>query len=637
MKSRYRTLTGPYKVLESIIAIVVPATGIVFITHLPMYLFKVSVFPQQYLAIFLGFLLGLEFLILPATKKLSKEKLPWYDLVLCFLSIAIGVYIGINYHSLLMTIGLITTFKTIMGTVFLLLILEGTRRLTGWMLVCVVVVFVLYYYFGNLLPGVLQISRISYGRMIAQLSLGADAVFGVALRTVVMIVFSFILFAQILTQTGGMKFIFNITTKVIGRYRGGSAKIDVIASTLFGLLTGSPVANVAATGPITIPMMKDDGYNPEYASAVNAVTGLGSCISPPILGAAAFIIAEFLRVPYTQVVIVSIVPAALLYFSLFMQSDLRAAKLKLKGRPPEGLPPMLQIIKSGWFFIIPLIILIAGIFFLNMRPETACFYATVSCILIGLTMKETRSNLKKVVTICMGTCRGFFDIAIICAAAGFIVGIMAYSGLSLTLIRIITDLAGNSILLLSIMAAVVSIILGMGMPVTASYLVMAILVVPAMTALGIPGIAAHMFVFYYAAFSFITPPVCVAVIAAASIGQANMIKTSLQACRFSIPAFIMPFLFIFNPAVALMGTTGEIVREITFSVIAVIAICLCLEGYFREKLNTVIRLLFLVVSIGLFIPLSPLVSFGLAALFVVLIVVSWIDGGRKLRISEGAA
>jgi len=452
-----------------------------------------------------------------------------------------------------------------------------------------------------------------------------------------MIVFSFILFAQVLTSTGGMKFIFNITTKLIGRYRGGSAKIDVIASTLFGLLTGSPVANVAATGPITIPMMKEDGFQPEYACAVNSVTGLGSCISPPIMGAAAFIIAEFLRVPYTRVVVVSIVPAILLYLSLYLQSDLRAGKLKMKGRPPEGLPPMLAIIKSGWFFIFPLIILILGIFVLNMRPETACFYATLSCIVIGLFMKETRKNLKNVIGICMGTCRGMFDIAVICAAAGFIVGIMAYTGLGLTLIRIITDLAGNSIFLLSIMAAIVSLILGMGMPVTASYLVMAILVVPAMTILGIEGIAAHMFVFYFAAFSFITPPVCVAVIAASSIGQANMLKTSLQSCRFNIPGFIMPFLFIFNPAVALIsGTPLEMIRERIFSIIAVLAICLCLEGYLKEKLNVVIRLIFLVVSIGLFIPLSPMVSFVLVAVFVVLFVISWIDGGRKQRLLKGA-
>ena len=633
MKSRFRVLTGPYRILELIIAVIVPVTGIVYIVNLPMLLFNFSVFPQQYLGIFLGFLLGLLFLIMPASKKMSKEKLPWYDLVLCCLSIIIGSYVGIKYPTLIATIGLLTNFKTVMSAIFLLLILEGTRRLSGWVLVGVLAVFLLYYKFGYLLPGMLQITKISFPRMVTQLFLGADAVFGVALRTAVMIVFSFILFAQVLFTTGGAKFIFDIADKFMGRFRGGSAKTSIIASTLFGMVTGSPVANVAAVGSLSIPMMKDSGYEPEFASGVSAVAATGSCICPPILGAAAFIIAEFLRIPYSQVVVVTIVPVALYFLSLFLQVDLRAAKNRIRGVSKDETPPLFKILKDGWYFIIPFAVLIYCIFGLYMRAETAAFYAMLTCIVVGLLQKATRKNLKKVLTICIATCRGMFEIAVICAAAGLIVGIMSFSGLGLTLSRILTELAGNSLLLLSFMTAVVSIILGMGMPVTAAYLILALLVVPAMTDMGVPALAAHLFVFYFGAFSFITPPVCVAVLTASSVGEASFMGTAKHACKLAIPGFIVPFLFIFNPPVALMGTGLEIARELAFSVIAVIAICFCLEGFFREKLNVVFRCLFFVVSAGLFLPFPPVVSIIMTALFVAVTVAAVFDGGRRRRMA----
>ena len=630
-------MSGPYKILEIIIAIVVPATGIVYITNLPMLLFKVSLLPQQYLSIFLGFLLGLLFLIKPASKNTSHEKIPWYDTLLCCLSIVISTYVAINYVAILTTIGMLTTFRIIVSTIFLLLVLEGTRRLSGWILVALLAVFLLYYKFGYLFTGsMLEISKISYGRMVTQLSLGADAVFGVALRTAVMIVFSFILFSQILFSTGGANFIFSIAEKLMGRYRGGTAKTGIVASTLFGMISGSPVANVAATGPLTIPMMTKSGYEPVFASAVNAVAATGGCICPPVLGAAAFIIAEFLQMPYSKVVVATIIPTALYYLSLLLQADLRAGKNKAAGTLKETLPPILKILKGGWYFLIPIAVLICGIFVFYMRAETAAFYSTVSCIVIGLLQKETRRNLKKVITICKAICRGMFEVAVICAAAGIIVGIMSYSGLGLTLSRILTELAGNSLFLLSLMTAVVSLILGMGMPVTAAYLLLALLVVPAMTSMGVPPLAAHLFVFYYGTFSFITPPVCAAVLTSSSIGGVSMFKTGYAACRLAIPGFIVPFLFIFNPPMALMGTTMEIIRESAFGVIAVLAICFCIEGYLLERLNAVLRGLFLVVSASLFLPFSPLVSSIATAAFAVLVVISVVDGLRKRRVEAAA-
>ena len=630
-KQRYRVLKGPVRLYQKVLGILIPIIGIVFILNLPLY-FGISLFNQQFLGLFLGLLMALMFIILPPSPKSSRRSLPWYDLIFSLLSLFTGFYIFICYPDLISTIGVITPFRVFIGTIVISLVIEGTRRTSGWILVAVVLFFIVYFKFGYLFSGILEIQKISWERMVTQLFLGADSIYGVALRTAAIIVFGFILFAQVMFGTGGAKFLFGLAEAAMGRYRGGPAKAGVLASAFFGMLSGSAVANVAATGTLTIPMMKDIGYKPHFAAGVSAVASTGGVITPPIMGAAAFIISEFLGVPYAKVLFVAIVPAALYYLSLFMQVDLRAAKDGLKGMPPAQVPSLIQVMKEGWFFLIPIVVLIFVIFFLHLNPESAALYSLLSLLIIGLIKKDIRAKLKGFVTFFENTSRSMLEVSIICGAAGLVIGVITYSGLGLTLSRVLTETAGNNLLLLTLMTAAASIILGMGMPATAAYLLLALLVAPALIDMGVQPLIAHLFIFYFGCFSFITPPVCLAAYAAASIAGADLLKTAWQSILLAIPAFIVPFLFIFNPAVALQGTGAEIIRELFFAVIAVFAICIAIEGFFRKEKGIVTRTLFGIISICLFLPLPPTTSFiAVAAFAILLIIADYLPAGKPME------
>jgi len=629
-KQRYRALKGPARQYQKVLGILIPIIGIVFILNIPLY-FRVSFFNQQFLGLFLGLLLALMFVILPPFSKSSRSSLPWYDLTFSLLSLFSGFYIFICYPNLISTIGLITPFRVLMGIIVIFLIIEGTRRTSGWILVAVVLFFILYFKFGYLLSGILEIQKISWERMVTQLFLGADSIYGVALRTAAIIVFGFILFAQIMFGTGGAKFLFGLAESAMGRYRGGPAKAGILASAFFGMLSGSAVANVAATGTLTIPMMKDIGYKPHFAGAVSAVASTGGVITPPIMGAAAFIISEFLGVPYAEVLYIAIVSAALYYLSLFMQVDLRASKDGLKGMPPEQVPSLTKVLKEGWFFLIPIVVLIYVIFFLHLNPESAALYSLVSLLIIGLIKKDIRAKLKGFVTFFENTSRSMLEVSIICGAAGLVIGVITYSGLGLTLSRVLTELAGHNLLLLTVMTAIASIILGMGMPATAAYLLLALLVAPALIDMGVAPLIAHLFIFYFGCFSFITPPVCLAAYAAASIAGADLMQTAIQGMKLAIPAFIVPFIFIFNPAVALQGTGLEIIRELFFAIIAVFAVSIALEGFLKKRKGMLVRILFGIISACLFLPLPPGVSFVAVAVFAVLVIADYLTAGKRLE------
>ena len=314
-----------------------------------------------------------------------------------------------------------------------------------------------------------------------------------------------------------------------------------------------------------------------------------------------------------------------------MQVDLRAAKDGLKGMPPQ-VPSLIQVMKEGWFFLIPIVVLIFVIFFLHLNPESAALYSLLSLLIIGLIKKDIRAKLKGFVTFFENTSRSMLEVSIICGAAGLVIGVITYSGLGLTLSRVLTETAGNNLLLLTLMTAAASIILGMGMPATAAYLLLALLVAPALIDMGVAPLIAHLFIFYFGCFSFITPPVCLAAYAAASIAGADLLKTAWQSILLAIPAFIVPFLFIFNPAVALQGTGAEIIRELFFAVIAVFAICIAIEGFFRKEKGIVTRTLFGIISICLFLPLPPTTSFiAVAAFAILLIIADYLPAGKPME------
>ena len=539
-----------------IIALLIPVVGLVAILDIPFYLTRASIFYQQYLALFWGLISALLFLTVPAKRGASRDGVPFYDLLLALISIFLGLYVTLYYPKILFTLGILSTSRVLLGVLAVMIVLETTRRLEGWALTLIILCFIAYALFSNYLPGILQTRGVPWRRLAIQLYLGADSLFGTPLKMGVTVVFAFVLFGAFLNSTGGSEFFVGIANAFFGRRRGGAAKAAVVASMLLGGFSASAVGNVATIGVVTIPMMKRAGYPPKFAAAVEAVSGTGDLIIPPIMGTAAFIMPEFLGVPYATVAIAALVPGILYYLGDFMQIDMRAAKIGLKPLPPEDIPRLGQVLRKGWYFLVPIGLLIYTIFILYLRPDLSALVSIAGLLIVVAFSREKRQVLKihQVVKILQGTSKFMLEMTIVCAAAGFIVGLVTYTGLGQSLALFLTDLSGGNLLLLAIFTAIASTILGMGMPVTPCYILLATTAAPAMVHLGVSPLLAHLFVYYFGTFSFLTPPVCLAVYAAAAIAEAPVISTGYQAMKLAVAGYLVPFFFLFKPGLALLGS-----------------------------------------------------------------------------------
>jgi TRAP transporter 4TM/12TM fusion protein len=388
----------------------------------------------------------------------------------------------------------------------------------------------------------------------------------------------------------------------MGRYRGGPAKVAVLASSLFGTISGSAVANVVTTGSVTIPLMKKTGYPPFFAGAVEATASSGGQIMPPIMGAAAFLMATFLGISYASVAISAAIPALLYYLAVFIQVDLEAAKNGLKGLPSNQLPKLKAVFQKGWPFFIPLSILLYTLFILMVEPDKAGLYTTASVFLICCLRRKERLNLKSAVKILKETGEGMLEVGVVCSAAGLIIGIVSLTGLGFTFSQTLVNLAGGSTFILLILGAVGAIILGMGMTVTAAYLLMVILIAPALIQLGVAPLNAHLFVFYFAVMSFLTPPICLAVYAAASLAGADMMKTAYQAIKLGIAAYIVPFLFAYHPSLLLQGSLMDIIHATMTALIGISLLAIGVEGFLFRKLVWFKRVFLILGGLGCMIP-----------------------------------
>lgn len=591
----------------------------IFVLDLPLYVKGISLFNQQYLAIFWAQVIALIFLTTPASRKLNEEKVAWYDFLLAFLSLVVGLYVTLFYPSVLLTLGTPTLSKTIMGVLALLLVIESVRRVTGWPIVIIIALFVAYAKYGGHAPGVLQIKALSWSRLFNQLYLGADFMFGIPLRVAALMVFGFILFGSVIMETGGGDVLFNLAQALMGRFRGGPAKVAVLASTFFGTLSGSAVANVAGTGMITIPLMKRVGYSPTYAGAIEATASTGGQILPPVMGAAAFVMAEFLGISYPSVVAAALFPALLYYFGLFLQIDLQAARQGMKGLPRQDLPSLGETLKQGWIYFIPLTVLIITLFVLFLPPGTAALYSTGATVVATLLTGKTRSvwSWAKINRIFYRTSRTLFELTAISAGAGFVVGIVGYTGLGLSLSRVLTHAAGGSLMFLALLTAMTSTLLGMGMPTTAAYILLAVLAAPALSNLGIEPIFAHLFIFYFGTLSMLTPPVCLAAYAAASIAKAPQMVLALQAMRLAIAGYIVPFVFLYAPGLALMGSWSHIVATLVASTLAISLFSIGIEGYCLNPMKWFERLIAVGSAVAIISPNyhARVVGFSLFVLF----------------------
>jgi TRAP transporter 4TM/12TM fusion protein len=603
---RSRELSGPVLWAANSALVALPLVGVFFLLDIPQ---KINwlVFNEQYMGLFLALSLFATFLLVPARGKKDRDYVPWYDLIPALAGLGVGLFIFLQYPKLVDTLGEITTEKIVLGSITILLLAEGTRRLIGWPLVIIAACFIFYALFAYLFPGDFYGRGWAIPRLATYLYLDANGIFGLPLQVGSSIVLVFILFGEALNAVGGAAFLSDFALAVMGRFRGGQAKIAIMSSSLFGNISGSAVANVVVDGAFTIPMMKKAGYPPPVAAAVEAVASTGGQIMPPVMGAAAFLIAEYLAIPYAEVALAAVVPAFLYYAALFIQVDLLAARNGIHGLPRAELPRVMPVLKRSAGFVIPLMVLILLMFFLNRRAEEAGLVAALSGLIVGIFTRGVKMGPRQVLMMLLSTGRSLLEIAAITGLAGVVIGVLQLSGLGFTLTFTLLNLGQSSAVLLLILTAIVSIILGMGMPTTAVYVLLAVLVAPGLAKLGIMPIAAHLFIFYFGMLSMITPPVCIASYAAATIGRTDPIRTGWEAMRLCSIAYIVPFLFVFSPSLLLYGHWYIVALSVTTAIVGSILLGVGMVGYLFRPIGAVRRALFIIAAVAL---LTPVVGKG---------------------------
>ena len=599
--NRNRTLSGTAKIIENGVYYALILVGIFWILEIHIHLGLVPM-GKQYIGCFLGLSLAGIYVSIPCRKGETAKSVPWFDWILACLSLVIGFYVAVFYPTIQYVLNLETPVRIVLGGIAIVLVMEALRRTVGWIMVVIAGFFLLYAPLAGIFPGMLEGKATPVGELLNYIYLDSNAILGVPITVAATIILSFLLLGHALSVTGASQFFMDLAVALMGRYRGGPAKMAVVASSLFGTISGAAVANVVTTGIITIPLMKKAGFRPETAAAIEATASTGGQLMPPVMGAAAFLIAELLAIPYRDVVVASLIPAVLFYFTVFVQIDLEAAKFKIKGIAASELPPIGKVLKGGWAAVVPLAILIYVLFILNYRPDKAGMIALGALLLLALFKKQGRLNAGMLHRIVVSTARGLLEMAAICGAAGIVIGVLNVSGLGFGLSLALVNTVGQNLFLLLVLSAIVCIILGMGMPTVAVYILLAVLVAPAMTELGIVPIAAHLFIFYFGMMSMVTPPICMACFAAAAIAESDPMKTGLAGMRLSIIALIVPFLFVLEPSLLLMG------KPLHVAFVALTAIGGCyflgagLTGYFLRPLQVWGRLIAVVGGCGLLIP-----------------------------------
>jgi TRAP transporter 4TM/12TM fusion protein len=480
------------------------------------------------------------------------------------------------------------------------------------------------------LPSVLFGRGYSVERVCTITYMPPSGIFSLPLNIAATILIIFLIFGQLLLVSGGGQTLINIALSMVGRVRGGGAKSAVVASGLFGSLSGSPAANVAITGTFTIPLMKSTGYKPNFAAGVEAVASTGGTLLPPVMGVVAFIMAEWLNVPYVYIAMIAFLPAVILYASIFAQVDFAAAREGLSRIPSSELPSLMQTLKQGIIYLIPIAILIYFLFGLQFSPETSALWATISIFVVTLLRKKTRLNLRQIGDAMNESARSSVIVGLTCAMAGIMMASVSTTGLATSISGVIVEFAAGSLFLLLLLAALASFVFGMGIGSIPSYIFVAIMVAPALTQMGIKTIAAHLFVFWTAMSAFITPPFCVSAYVASAIAKSSPMRTGFQAVRIGAGFLLIPFAFIYNPGLILQSSIREIVIATIAVAMGMISVSAGLEGYLLKRINWGERGLLLASGILL---LVPRYSIRFLALAMIAMVVLWqIKGVKKSRL-----
>ena len=593
-ESKTRTFVSPAVAMAyKIFAILVTLYHLVFASGFWM--------PEtlKHRSLHVSMILILAFAMYPATKKASRKIIAWYDYILIALSAAVPLYMWLDYFNIINRAGKPNSMDVIIGTLLTLLVLEATRRVCGMALPILGVIFILYSLMGTKqglipvnIPGIFLHRGYTWQKLMSHFFANTEGIYGSSVNVASTYIFLFIAFGEIMNKCGMGKFFNDIANALAGGSKGGPAKVAVVASGLLGMINGAAVAVVVTTGSFTIPLMKKTGYDNEFSGAIVATGSVGGQLMPPVMGAAAFIMAETLGIKYSSLLVSAIIPAVIYYMGILLQIQMRAEKMGMQGTPKDQLPKVGEVMKEYGHLAIPLVFLIYMLFFSGKTGIMAAFYTILFTIVVAQLRPNTRMSLNDIIDAMVASAKSTVSVAIACACVGIIVGVCSITGFALNMASTIIQIGGQSLMLTLMFTMVTCMILGMGLPSIPSYIITSTIAAPALVTLGIPPIAAHMFCFYFAMFANLTPPVALAAFAAAGIAGGSPMKTGWASVKLALAGFILPYMFVYNTELLLLDTPiAKGIQVAITAAIGVFLISVAVEGFLFRKVNAVLRIL----------------------------------------------
>jgi TRAP transporter 4TM/12TM fusion protein len=591
----------------------------VFLVGLAMSLFHIYVLtiraidPWYFRTMHVVFAGVLIFALVPGWKKAPKDRLHLIDYLFVLLVVAPAAYIFIEFDEWIYRVGVVPNqWDFFFSALFVIAVVEMTRRATGWTLAMLSGLFILYGHFGNYMPGLFYHRGYSWSRMITYL-FSLDGILSLPVLASAHYIFLFVLFGAFIEASGAGKFFVDLARCATGRLRGGPGKVSIVSSAFIGTASGSSVANVVVDGVFNIPMMKHAGFKAHIAGAIEAMNSAGGQIVPPVMGAGAFLMAEILGIPYAKVALAAVIPAALYYFAAYWMIDFYSARAGLWGMKPEDIPIFRKIMFDKGYLLVSLVVLAVALMVFMYSPYRSAMLAIITLIIVSWIRKATRLGLKSIVETLAKGARGSIEIAATCAAAGIIVGVLTQTGLGMKFAMIIINYSGGNLLLALIFTMLIAIILGMGMPTTAAYAISASVLAPALIQLKVAPIAAHLFIFYFACLSALTPPVALAAYAAAAIARAKAWDVGWQSMRFALAGFLIPFMFVYGPPMVLIGSATEITIAIVTGLVGTMTLAAAAQGFLLRNATWVERGILLIAALFLIKPglVTDLIGLGL--------------------------
>ena len=593
-ESKTRTFVSPAVAMAyKIFAILVTLYHLVFASGFWM--------PEtlKHRSLHVSMILILAFAMYPATKKASRKIIAWYDYILIALSAAVPLYMWLDYFNIINRAGKPNSMDVIIGTLLTLLVLEATRRVCGMALPILGVIFILYSLMGTKqglipvnIPGIFLHRGYTWQKLMSHFFANTEGIYGSSVNVASTYIFLFIAFGEIMNKCGMGKFFNDIANALAGGSKGGPAKVAVVASGLLGMINGAAVAVVVTTGSFTIPLMKKTGYDNEFSGAIVATGSVGGQLMPPVMGAAAFIMAETLGIKYSTLLVSAIIPAVIYYMGILLQLQMRAEKMGMQGTPQDQLPQVGEVMKEYGHLAIPLVFLIYMLFFSGKTVIMAAFYTILFTIVVAQLRPNTRMSLNDIIDAMVASAKSTVSVAIACACVGIIVGVCSITGFALNMASTIIQIGGQSLMFTLMFTMVTCMILGMGLPSIPSYIITSTIAAPALVTLGIPPIAAHMFCFYFAMFANLTPPVALAAFAAAGIAGGSPMKTGWASVKLALAGFILPYMFVYNTELLLLDTPiAKGIQVAITAAIGVFLISVAVEGFLFRKVNAVLRIL----------------------------------------------